>query len=130
MDDIITICIDGGPSMIGKKRICVLIHWRQKCVYCSLCFTSCKFGGRNISNRDLIAILQTVVSSVNKIRSRAFHDRLFQEASRDENFHRLIYSAEVRWLLIGSYLTRFRLLFDNVLDFFSNERHYSAEFTY
>ena len=41
---------------------------------------------KNIGNRDLIAILQMVVSSVDKIRTRAFQDRLFQEACSDKKF--------------------------------------------
>ena len=37
----------------------------------------------NIVNRDVIAILQTVISSVNKIRTPALQDQRFQEACRD-----------------------------------------------
>ena len=61
----------------------------------------------NIGNLDLIAILHTVASSVNKIRTRALQDRLFQEVCHDQDFHRLVYSTDVRWLSIGSCLTRF-----------------------
>ena len=64
-----------------------------------------------IGNRDLITILQTVVSSVNKMRTRALQDWLFQETFHDDNFHRLVYSSDVRGLSIGSCLTRFVLLF-------------------
>ena len=39
-------------------------------------------AAKNIGYRDLIAILLTVVSSVDKIRIRALHDRLFREACR------------------------------------------------
>ena len=72
---------------------------------------------KNIGSRDLIAFLQTVVSSINKIGTRTHQDRLFQEASRDENFHRLVYCTDVRWLSIGSCLTRFPLLFYKALEF-------------
>ena len=53
-----------------------------------------KFLAKNVGNRDLIAILQTVVSSVDKIRTQALQDRPFQEACHDEEislaglFHR------------------------------------------
>ena len=30
MDNMISICTDDAPSMIGKKRICVKINWKQK----------------------------------------------------------------------------------------------------
>ena len=51
------------------------------------------------------------------MKSRALHDRIFQEACRDENVHRLVYSTDVRWLSIGSCQSRFVLLFDNVSEF-------------
>ena len=70
-----------------------------------------------IGSRDPIAILQTVISSVHKIRIRALQDRLFQEACRDENFHRLVYSTDVSLHSISNCLSRVVLLLDKVFEF-------------
>ena len=44
MNDIITSCKDGALSMIGRKRICVKINWRQMRVYYALYLKSWKFA--------------------------------------------------------------------------------------
>ena len=88
--------IKGFMSRLIADRILFTIHcdlYRENLVTKDIC------------NRDLIAILQAIVSSVNKIRTQALQDQLFQEACRDENFHRLDFSTDVRWLSIGSCLT-------------------------
>ena len=118
MDIMISICADGAPSKIGKRKgfVSRLIRYRSVfTIHCALHREN--MIAKYIGNRDIITILQTVVSSVNKIRRRSLHDRPFQEAFRDEDFHRLVYSTDVRWLSLGSCLTRFVLLFDKVLEF-------------
>lgn len=118
MDNIISICTDGAPSMIGKRKGFVSRLIQDRNVFTIHCVLHREnLVAKNIGDRDFIAILQTVVSSVNKIRTRALQDRLFQDACRDESFHRLVYSTDVRWLSMGNCLTRFVLLFDKVLEF-------------
>ena len=118
MDNMISICTDGAPSMIAKRKGLVsrLIGDRSVLtIHCVLHHEN--LVAKNIGNCDLIAILQTGVSSVNKIRTQTLQDRLFQEACSNENFQWLAYSTDVCWLSIGSCLTRFVLLFDKVLEF-------------
>ena len=72
------------------------------------------FVNKNIGKRDFIAILQSVVSSVNKIRTRTLNHWLLQEICYDENCHRLVYSTDNS---IDSCLTRLVLLLNKVLEF-------------
>jgi len=114
----ISVCTDGAPSMIGKRKGFVPRLIEDRNVFTIHCILHREnLVAKNIGNRNLIVILQTVVSAVNKVRSRALQDRLFQDACREENFHRLVYSTDVRWLSMGDCLTRFVLLFDKVLEF-------------
>ena len=144
MGNMIHICTDGAPSIIGKRKgfISRLIGNRNVfTIHCVLHREN--FIATDIGNRDLFAILQTVVSSVNRIRTRPLSSvnrirtrplssvnrirtrplqyPLFLEACRDENFHRLAYSTEVRSLSIGSCLARFVLLLDKVFNFCKRE---------
>ena len=119
MDNMISICTDGAPSMIGKRKVFVSRVIEDRSVFtihCALCLQ--KLVANNIGSRDLITILQTVVSSVNKIRIQALLDRIFHDTC-SENFF-------VGWSISQTYdscLTRFVLLF-------AKERHYCVEFTY
>ncbi|XP_071043876.1 protein FAM200C-like [Parasteatoda tepidariorum] len=115
---------DGAPAMTGcqkgfisylKKKIpdvlavhCV-IH-RQHLV------------ARNLGER-LFQSLQHVIRAVNKIRNNSLNDRLFNQLSvdNDEDFNRLIFHTEVRWLSKGNCLTRFYNLYDSVLKLLENK---------
>ena len=116
--NMISVCTDGAPSMIGKRKGFVPRLIEDRNVFTIHCILHREnLVAKNIGNRNLIAILQTVVSAVNKVRSRALQDRLFQDACREENVHRLVYSTDIRWFSMGDCLTRFVLLFDKVLEF-------------
>ena len=107
----ISICTDGAPSMIGKRKgfVSRLIIGRSVLTnHCVLHHEN--LIAINVGNRDLIVILQTVLSSVNKIRTGSLQDQL----AHDKNVHRLVYSTGVRWLSIGSCLMRFVLLLEKV----------------
>ena len=54
---------------------------------------------------------------MNAIKSKALQDPLFQVACGDEDFKRLLYHCEVRWLSLGKCLMRFVTLFDRVVEF-------------
>ena len=70
MDNMISICTDGVASMIGmiKGFVSRLIGDRSVLTIHSALHCE-NLLAKNIGNRDLIAILQTVVSKVNKIRT-------------------------------------------------------------
>ena len=118
MDNMISINTDGAPSMIGKRKgfVSRIIGVRSVfTIHCALHrenVVTKKYIGKN----DLTAIHQTVVSSVNKLKTGALQDRFFQEACRDEKFHRLVYSTKVHRLSTGTCLTRYVLLLDKALE--------------
>ena len=71
MDNMISICTDGELSMIGKRKEFVsgLIGDRSVFTVHSVLHRE-NLAAKNIVNRNIIAILQTVVSFVNKLRTR------------------------------------------------------------
>ncbi|KFM72485.1 Transposon-derived Buster3 transposase-like protein, partial [Stegodyphus mimosarum] len=77
---------------------------------------------RNLSER-LFKSLQHVIRAVNKIPNNSLNDRLFNQhcVANDEDFNRLIFHTEVRWLSKGNYLTHFYNLFDSVIEFLENK---------
>ena len=119
MDNMISINTDGAPSMIGKRKGFVPRIIGDRSVFTIHCALHREnVVKKNIGKNDLTAIHQTVVSSVNKLKTEALQDRFFQEACRDENFHRLVYSTKVHKLSTGTCcLTRFVLLLDKALEF-------------
>ena len=76
---------------------------------------------RNLSER-LFQSLQHVIKAVNKIRNSSLNDRLFNQlcVANDEDFNRLLFHTEVRWLSY-THLTRFYNLFDSVIEFLENK---------
>ena len=76
----------------------------------------------NLSER-LFQSLQHAIRSVDKIRNNSLNDRLFNQlcVANDEDFNRLIFHTEVRWLSKGNCLTRFYNLFDSVVEFLENK---------
>ncbi|XP_029640523.1 uncharacterized protein LOC115215500 [Octopus sinensis] len=111
--NLISICTDGAPSMIGKSQGFVA-RWIEFnpifTIHCVLHRENliAKRTGNNIFSEtlDLIAF------AVRKIK-RSAH----QEACKDETFDILLYSTDIRWLSIGNCLGRFVALFDKVIEF-------------
>ena len=63
--------------------------------------------------------LTVLITAVNKIKDNSLNDRLFRELCKenDEEFQRLIFHTEVRWLSKGYCLRRFSSLFETVTEF-------------
>jgi hypothetical protein len=74
---------------------------------------------KNLSDQ-LHKSLNTVITAVNKIKTQALNDRLFQKLciEKDEDFEHLLLHTEVRWLSKGKCVIRFYKLFDTVVKFF------------
>ncbi|XP_075210485.1 protein FAM200C-like [Lycorma delicatula] len=124
LKNIISAATDGAPAITGcqkgfisylKNKIpdVLVVHcviYRQQLV------------ARNLSER-LFQSLQHVIRAVNKIRNNSLNDRLFNQlcVDNDEDFNRLIFRTEVRWLSKGNCLTRFYNLFDSVIEFLENK---------
>lgn len=118
LSNMISICTDGAPSMIGKTKGAVARLCQGKNVFTIHCVLHREnLIAKKSGQIDFNETLKTVVNAINKIKSRALQDRLFQEACQDEDFQRLIYYTEVRWLSMGNCLTRFVALFDIVVNF-------------
>lgn len=63
--------------------------------------------------------LHYVITAINKIKNNSLNDRLFGKLciENDEEFNKLLFHSEVRWLSKGACLDRFYKLFDSVLEF-------------
>lgn len=117
-DNISSICTDGAPSMIGREKGFATRLVKERNIFTMHCILHREnLAAKKIGNHDLQESLQTVVSAVNKIKSRALQNRLFQNACQDEHFHGLLYHTDVRWLSLGQCLTRFVCLFDTAVQF-------------
>ena len=70
MDNMISICTDGVPSMIGKRKGSMPRFIAERSMFTIHCVLQCEnVVKKNIGNCDHIAILQMAVSSDSKIRT-------------------------------------------------------------
>ena len=76
---------------------------------------------KNLSDR-LNKSLKIVIICVNKIKSNLLNPRIFELLCKtnDEDFDRLLFHIEVRWLSKGNFLKQFYKLYDSVIQFLEN----------
>lgn len=124
LKNIISVATDGAPAMTGRHKG-FIAYLKNKvpdvlAVHCVI--HRQHLVARNLSER-LFQSLQHVIKAVNKIRNSSFNDRLFNQlcVANDEDFNRLLFHTEVRWLSRGTCLTRFYNLFDSVIEFLENK---------
>lgn len=124
LKNIISAATDGAPAMTGCQKG-FMSYLKNKipdviAVHCVI--HRQHLVARNLSER-LFQSLQHVIRAVNKIRNNSLNDRLFNQlcVANDEDFNRLIFHTEVRWLSKGNCLTRFYNLFDSVIEFLENK---------
>ncbi|KFD46963.1 hypothetical protein M513_12153 [Trichuris suis] len=79
--------------------------------------------GHSVHNSPSALCGELVITAVNRIKSRPLSDRLFRQLCEEngEDFHRLLFHTEVRWLSKGTCLSRFYNLYASVLEFFEKE---------
>ena len=68
---------------------------------------------------SLAIMLDSSLTAINSIRTRALKDRLFRQYchGNDEPFERLLLHTEITWLLKGNCIKRFIELFDTIIQF-------------
>lgn len=120
LKNIISVATDGAPAMTGCHKG-FIAYLKNKIpgvlgVHCVI--HRQHLVARNLSEK-LFQSLQYVIKAVNKIRNSSLNDRLFHQlcVTNDEDFNRLLFHTEVRWLSRGNCLTRFYNLFDCVIEF-------------
>lgn len=124
LKNIVSAATDGAPAMTGRYKG-FIAYLKNKipdvlAVHCVI--HRQHLVARNLSER-LFQSLQHVIKAVNKIRNSALNDRLFNQlcVANDEDFNRLLFYTEVRWLSKGNCLARFYNLFDSVIEFLENK---------
>lgn len=124
LTNIISAATDGAPAMTGRYKgfIAYLKNKIPDLITVHCVIHRQHLVARNLSER-LFQSLQYVIKAVNKIRSSSLNDRLFNQLciANDEDFNRLLFHTEVRWLSRGTCLTRFYNLFHSVIEFLENK---------
>ncbi|XP_050520167.1 SCAN domain-containing protein 3-like [Daktulosphaira vitifoliae] len=120
MCNILSVATDGAPAMVGRYR--GFIAYLKKIIP-NILAIHCVIHrqhlvAKNLSER-LHESLYYVISAINKIKNNSLNDRLFGKlcTENDEEFNKLLFHTEVRWLSKGACLDRFYKLFDSVLEF-------------
>ena len=120
LENIIACATDGAPSMTGRQRGFVS-HLKRAIpgifvIHCVI--HRHHLAAKNLSGK-LYDSIQIVVKAINKIKSHSLNDRIFRKLCHDneEEFERLIFHTEVRWLSKGNCLKRCYDLFDTVVEF-------------
>ncbi|KFD60731.1 hypothetical protein M514_27087 [Trichuris suis] len=122
--NVISVATDGAPLIVGCQR--GFISYLKKVVPNVLairCVIHRQHLVAKCLSEPLHRSLQLVITAVNRIKSRPLSDRLFRQLCEEngEDFHRLLFHTEVRWLSKGTCLSRFYNLYASVLEFFEKE---------
>ncbi|XP_040581087.1 protein FAM200C-like [Lepeophtheirus salmonis] len=121
LTNILACATDGAPSMIGRYR--GFISFLKKAVP-GVLTVHCVIHRQHLVAKHLSGRLHksinTVITSVNKIKAHSLNSRLFRQLciDNDEEFDRVLLHTEVRWLSNDNCLKRFYSLFDTVVEFF------------
>ena len=124
LSNIFAFASDGAPAMTGKYRGCVAFLKKE---VPNIFTIHCVIHRQHLVAKDLSArlhtSLQTIITAVNKIKSHPLNDRIFQKlcVESDNDFEKLLFHTEVRWLFRGNCLKRFYDLFETVVKFFEDK---------
>ncbi len=124
LTNIIACASDGAPSMVGRYRGFTSLLKREIShpILTVHCVTHREhLVAKNINGR-LNDALQLVIKTVNKLKSNSLSDRIFRQlcVDKDDDYVRLLYHTEVRWLSKSNCVVRFVELFDTIVEFFEN----------
>lgn len=101
----VAVCTDGAAAMTGRKSGVIA---QIKTVNPKIMATHCKLHRQALASKrmgpDLHSVLNTAVTAVNFVKSRALQSRLFGQLCREMDT--LLYHTEVRWLSRGKVLQR------------------------
>lgn len=127
LHNILACVTDGAPAMIGRYRGFIAMLKREipgiltiHCIIHRQHLVAKSIGGR------LHETMNIVISMINKIKANPLNDRLFRQLchENDEEYERLLFHTEVRWLSKGRALTRIFNLFDTVITYLESTNYY------
>lgn len=117
--NIVACATDGAPAMIGRQRG-FIAHLRTVLpdVFAIHCVIHRQHLVAKALSERLNTSLTTVIKAVNVINARP-HYRIFRQLyhQNEEDFERLLFHTEVRWLSKGKCITRFYALYESVVEF-------------
>ncbi|XP_036370695.1 SCAN domain-containing protein 3-like [Octopus sinensis] len=115
LNNIVAFATDGAPSMTGSHHGFISdLKVSLPDIFTMQCVIHRRLFARNLSGR-LHGFLSTVITATNKIKSHALNSRLFQQLcfENDEDFQKLLFHTEVRWLPRGNCLNCFYASIDS-----------------
>ena len=120
LENIVSCATDGAPAMVGRHRG-ALAYLRREIpnVLTVHCIIHRQHLVAKVLSERLHSSLNMVIKVVNKIKGNSLNDRLFRELCKenDEEFERLVFHTEVRWLSKGNCFRRVFSLFETVTEF-------------
>lgn len=111
MDKLISVCTDGAPCMLGKKKgfVALLREHENRAILSFHCILHQEALCAQTCGQQLGEVMSLVIRVVNFIVARVLNDRQFK-ALLDEvgnNYPGLLLHSNVRWLSGGKVLSRF-----------------------
>ena len=123
MENLVSLCIDGAPSLLGRQAGFVAL-FRQEIGKPNLIAYHCLIHQQALCAKTgcgLQDTMKTVVESVNLIHARSLNHRRFQNHLAllgDAEFGDvLLFYNSVRWMSRGAFLERFAALLPHIVSF-------------
>uniref|UniRef100_A0A667WR08 DUF4371 domain-containing protein n=1 Tax=Myripristis murdjan TaxID=586833 RepID=A0A667WR08_9TELE len=127
----VAVCTDGAAAMTGRNKGVIA---RIKAVNPKVIATHCMLHRQALASKDmepdLHSVLNTVVTAVNFVKSRALQTRLFAKLCKEmgADHDTLLFHSEVRWLSRGKVLQRVCELRNEMSEFMREHKPDIAEF--
>lgn len=121
----VSVCTDGCPSMQGSRKGFVTLVLQENpnvlVVHCMIHREALAFKSLP---KDMISVLDQVITIVNFIKSRPLASRLFSQLceAMDSEYKCLLYHTNVRWLSRGKVLKRVVQLKAELISFLETEQ--------
>jgi hypothetical protein len=125
-ENCVSVCTDGCPSMLGKKKGFVTLVQQQNPNIISVhCMIHREALASKSLPKDLQSVMTQLIQVVNFIKSRPLQSRIFAQLcdAMDSNYKCLLYHTKVRWLSKGKVLKRLVHLKVEVISFLETEEH-------
>ena len=128
-ENLISICTDGAPAMIGKKvgAVTILEKIAKKEIFRYHCIIHRQaLCGKILKFNHVMTIVFSIVNFIkaNGLKHRKFRSFLEEIGSQ---FTDVLYHTDVRWLSCGKVLERFILLKNEIIEFLDSEGKHFPE---
>ena len=114
------ICTDGAPSMVGAvKGFLSILRRKWQHIQVDHCFIHREALACKVLPFKLQEVLSLVIKIINSIKSKPKQSRLFADICKEfeEDFEKLVFYTDIRWLSRGNALRRFFELRESVLEY-------------